>query len=278
MKNDFSVCHSGGPTVGGDVDVGVFGEEDDAGQQSRAAFVCLWDDGMRHDHLFGQNRHADDKSHDRHGGMVRTWVFWLWQSASVILPVHIDDCPCADKWLLPNITQYFGSRYNLSVFSEKSYCGIILWHYTVGLYCGIILWDHTVGSYCGIMSEMVLILLLFWTGDVHVVPGKLPLDDATKDLLSTAVAVNSSYTSDVVAGEAGGVWEGRGNKTECALLHFVESALQRDFRAIRQAHPEDSFAKVFTFNSLRKSMSTVIRIDGGYRVFCKGAPEMVLAK
>jgi magnesium-transporting ATPase (P-type) len=35
--------------------------------------------------------------------------------------------------------------------------------------------------------------------------------------------------------------------------------------------------KVFTFNSARKSMSTVIRLkEGGYRLFTKGASEMVL--
>ena len=37
--------------------------------------------------------------------------------------------------------------------------------------------------------------------------------------------------------------------------------------------------KVFTFNSARKSMSTVIKLPGGgYRLFTKGASEIVLAK
>ena len=48
-----------------------------------------------------------------------------------------------------------------------------------------------------------------------------------------------------------------GNKTECALLGFVLD-LGLDYRAIRKRNPDTSFAKVYTFNSSRKSMSTVI--------------------
>ena len=37
--------------------------------------------------------------------------------------------------------------------------------------------------------------------------------------------------------------------------------------------------QVYTFNSVRKSMSTVIKLpSGGYRLFTKGASEMVLKK
>lgn len=69
-----------------------------------------------------------------------------------------------------------------------------------------------------------------------------------------------------------------GNKTECALLGFVLD-LKRSYQAIRDEHPEESFHRVYTFNSSRKSMSTVIaREGGGYRVFTKGASEMVLKR
>lgn len=41
----------------------------------------------------------------------------------------------------------------------------------------------------------------------------------------------------------------------------------------------DIFTKVFTFNSARKSMSTVVPLpEGGYRIFTKGASEIVLAR
>lgn len=69
-----------------------------------------------------------------------------------------------------------------------------------------------------------------------------------------------------------------GNKTECALLGFV-NALGQDYEAIRQTMPEDKFIKVYTFNSERKSMSTVIQEEGGsFRLFTKGASEIVLKK
>jgi len=70
-----------------------------------------------------------------------------------------------------------------------------------------------------------------------------------------------------------------GNKTECALLGLVQS-LGRDYESIRQRHPEQTFRKVYTFNSARKSMSTVTRRDGGggFHVFNKGACEILLSK
>lgn len=69
-----------------------------------------------------------------------------------------------------------------------------------------------------------------------------------------------------------------GNKTECALLGFVE-ALKQSYQAVRDDHPEESFTRVYTFNSVRKSMSTVVpRPGGGYRLFTKGASEIILKK
>jgi len=82
-----------------------------------------------------------------------------------------------------------------------------------------------------------------------------------------------------------------GNKTECALLGLVRG-LGRDYDAIRRRHPEQAFRKVFTFNSARKSMSTVTAAAGGgggggggggkgggaCRVFSKGAAEILLHK
>ena len=74
-----------------------------------------------------------------------------------------------------------------------------------------------------------------------------------------------------------------GNKTECALLGFV-LALGQDYEAIRRRVTEDRFCKVYTFNSTRKSMSTVVPLEGdtgatvGFRLFTKGAAEIVLRK
>lgn len=69
-----------------------------------------------------------------------------------------------------------------------------------------------------------------------------------------------------------------GNKTECALLGFV-LGLGKNYQTIRDDIPEEMFTRVYTFNSVRKSMSTVIpRPGGGYRLFTKGASEIILKK
>lgn len=69
-----------------------------------------------------------------------------------------------------------------------------------------------------------------------------------------------------------------GNKTECALLGLALD-LRRDYQSIRNEIPEERLFKVYTFNSVRKSMSTVLRNhDGSYRMFSKGASEILLKK
>lgn len=69
-----------------------------------------------------------------------------------------------------------------------------------------------------------------------------------------------------------------GNKTECALLGFVLD-LGQSYEAVREEIPEERIHKVYTFNSVRKSMSTVIPRDGGgFQLFSKGASEIVLKK
>ena len=70
-----------------------------------------------------------------------------------------------------------------------------------------------------------------------------------------------------------------GNKTECALLGYV-IGLGRDYQTKRDEIPEDKLYKVYTFNSVRKSMSTVIELPqkAGYRVFTKGASEIILTR
>ncbi|ACY70504.1 hypothetical protein DVIR88_6g0041 [Drosophila virilis] len=69
-----------------------------------------------------------------------------------------------------------------------------------------------------------------------------------------------------------------GNKTECALLGFVQG-LGVKYQSIRDEIPEDRFTRVYTFNSVRKSMGTVIpRPNGGYRLYTKGASEIIMKK
>jgi Ca2+ transporting ATPase len=68
-----------------------------------------------------------------------------------------------------------------------------------------------------------------------------------------------------------------GNKTECALLGFV-LGLGGSYDEIRTRYPEESFVHVYTFNSVRKNMSTVIRRPDTIRMYTKGASEIVLKK
>ena len=75
----------------------------------------------------------------------------------------------------------------------------------------------------------------------------------------------------------GGLPRQVGNKTECALLGFALD-LRRDYQKIRNEIPEEKLFKVYTFNSVRKSMSTVLKNADGYRMFSKGASEILLKK
>lgn len=76
----------------------------------------------------------------------------------------------------------------------------------------------------------------------------------------------------------GGLPRQVGNKTECALLGLALD-LRRDYQSVRNEIPEERLFKVYTFNSVRKSMSTVLKNhDGSYRMFSKGASEILLKK
>ncbi len=68
-----------------------------------------------------------------------------------------------------------------------------------------------------------------------------------------------------------------GNKTECGLLGMVMD-MGGKYDEIRAKHPAETHTKVFTFNSARKMMSTVVKHNEGYRLFSKGASEIVLNK
>ncbi|XP_039504362.1 plasma membrane calcium-transporting ATPase 1-like [Pimephales promelas] len=109
--------------------------------------------------------------------------------------------------------------------------------------------------------------------DPDLIPGNI------MNLLVTGISVNCAYTSKIMAAEKeGGLPRQVGNKTECALLGFTTD-LRKDYQAIRLEYPEEKLYKVYTFNSVRKSMSTILKnSDGSYRMFSKGASEILLKK
>ena len=93
-------------------------------------------------------------------------------------------------------------------------------------------------------------------------------------VLVDAISINSAYTSRIDERQ-----KQVGNKTECALLGFV-TEMNQSYQSVRDQYPENVFHRVYTFNSVRKSMSTVIKLedDTGYRMFTKGASEIILEK
>ncbi|XP_053170989.1 plasma membrane calcium-transporting ATPase 2 isoform X8 [Scomber japonicus] len=100
---------------------------------------------------------------------------------------------------------------------------------------------------------------------------------AVPEGLPLAVTISLAYSVKPPDKE-GGLPKQVGNKTECGLLGLVLE-LKRDYQPIRNQIPEEKLYKVYTFNSVRKSMSTVIKMpDGSFRMYSKGASEIVLKK
>ncbi|XP_058801583.1 plasma membrane calcium-transporting ATPase 2 isoform X2 [Phymastichus coffea] len=99
------------------------------------------------------------------------------------------------------------------------------------------------------------------------------------NLIVQSISINSAYTSRIMPGQDPTDLPMQvGNKTECALLGFV-LALGKNYQTVRDDQPEETFTRVYTFNSVRKSMSTVVpREGGGYRLFTKGASEIIMKK
>ncbi|PIO54787.1 hypothetical protein TELCIR_23840, partial [Teladorsagia circumcincta] len=114
-------------------------------------------------------------------------------------------------------------------------------------------------------------------------PNGTALPGNTTHLICEAISVNSAYNSIIVEPtKAGEQVQQLGNKTECGLLGFVQR-LGGDYSLIRKDFPEEALVKVYTFNSSRKCMMTVVNlvengINVGYRVYCKGASEIILAR
>ncbi|XP_075570690.1 plasma membrane calcium-transporting ATPase 2 isoform X11 [Pelecanus crispus] len=151
-----------------------------------------------------------------------------------------------------------------------------------------------------VMSAItVIILVLYFAIDTFVVNKKQWLPECTPvyvqyfvkffiigvtvlvvavpEGLPLAVTISLAYSVKPPEKE-GGLPRQVGNKTECGLLGFVLD-LKQDYEPVRNLMPEEKLYKVYTFNSVRKSMSTVIKMpDGSFRMYSKGASEIVLKK
>ncbi|XP_064604968.1 plasma membrane calcium-transporting ATPase 2-like isoform X2 [Liolophura sinensis] len=132
----------------------------------------------------------------------------------------------------------------------------------------------------GTLTTNRMTVVQSYIGGIHYknTPTFSALPPGSGPLLIKAIAINSGYTSRVLPSEDGGFGKQVGNKTECALLGFVQD-MGQDYESVRIETPEEKLYKVYTFNSVRKSMSTVIpKEGGGFRLFTKGASEIVLSK
>ncbi|KAM6468167.1 plasma membrane calcium-transporting ATPase 2 isoform 4-T4 [Liasis olivaceus] len=133
----------------------------------------------------------------------------------------------------------------------------------------------------GTLTTNRMTVVQAYVGDVHYkeIPDPDSVPAKTLDFLVNAIAINSAYTTKILPPEKeGGLPRQVGNKTECGLLGFVLD-LKQDYQPIRNQMPEEKLYKVYTFNSVRKSMSTVIKMpDDGFRMYSKGASEIVLKK
>ncbi|XP_063783714.1 plasma membrane calcium-transporting ATPase 1 isoform X3 [Pseudophryne corroboree] len=129
------------------------------------------------------------------------------------------------------------------------------------------------------MNRMTVVQAFLNDKHYRKIPDAESLPENLLDLLVTGISVNCAYTSKILPPEKeGGLPRHVGNKTECALLGFLLD-LKRDYQDVRNEIPEETLFKVYTFNSVRKSMSTVLKNnDGSYRMFSKGASEIVLKK
>ncbi|XP_051979266.1 plasma membrane calcium-transporting ATPase 1-like isoform X9 [Xyrauchen texanus] len=129
------------------------------------------------------------------------------------------------------------------------------------------------------MNRMTVVQVYIADRHYRKVPEPDLIPDKIMNLLTTGISVNCAYTSKIMPPEKdGGLPRQVGNKTECALLGFSLD-LRKDYQMIRNEYPEEKLFKVYTFNSVRKSMSTVLQnCDGSYRMFSKGASEILLKK
>ncbi|KAL9972964.1 hypothetical protein ACROYT_G019365 [Oculina patagonica] len=114
-----------------------------------------------------------------------------------------------------------------------------------------------------------------YSGHPRYYKDKLPTN-LVKDLCD-AISINTSYSSNITPSGPQCLPKQIGDRTECALLQFVLD-LGEYYPFTRKEHPEETFVKVFGFSPERKSMTTVIPDGGYFKIYSKGAPEVILER
>lgn len=107
------------------------------------------------------------------------------------------------------------------------------------------------------------------------VPKATELNHTVLNLLIDGIVVNSR--ANILTQESAAAIELiiQGNRTEAALLLMVLKNFDTDYKP-RRAELSNYMEKMFMFSSQKKRMTTIIRIDNRFRLFTKGASEIIL--
>ena len=107
------------------------------------------------------------------------------------------------------------------------------------------------------------------------------------ELICRSISINTMNETVLYKNNRGEIESGSGNPTEVALLHMADE-LGHDYQEIRNSTKGRSdqgalgeflsMGKQYEFSSARKMMSWAIPHGNGYRLFCKGASEVVLSR
>ncbi|KAL3822830.1 hypothetical protein ACHAXA_011467 [Cyclostephanos tholiformis] len=114
-------------------------------------------------------------------------------------------------------------------------------------------------------------------------------NDRMIELVSTLISINTMDETTVDIDPSGKIMASTGNPTEVALLVLASTLGPTNYRDIRESTRGRSAkgelseflveGKQFQFTSARKMMSWAVPlVQGGYRIYCKGAPEVLLAR
>jgi len=109
--------------------------------------------------------------------------------------------------------------------------------------------------------------------DLKVAANKL--SGGFKKSFAEAIAINSNDRSEYKI-DAQGNLEQSFNPTECAILKFADGMHADDYKKIRAASvANDTVIHQINFDSKRKRMTTVVKHGAGFRVYVKGAVDML---
>ena len=151
--------------------------------------------------------------------------------------------------------------------------------------CSVLAACETMGNATTICSDKTGTLTKNRMTVVRVYAGKRDFPQATEaaqlgpelvEHMAMSAAINSESKSLYTVDAKSGLPNQQGNKTECAFLQFADAVAAHGFMHYREQHPESAAVKVHPFSSSKKRMSTVIRHGAGYRMYVKGASEILL--